>query len=1148
MKALTKFDLLEAPLLPGTTLIEASAGTGKTYTIAGVVLRLILEQALPVERILVTTYTELATAELRDRIRRLLRETLTAFTTGGSPNEFIEGLRRRNQHDPRATDRLRLALQTFDEAAIYTIHGFCQRVLKDRAFESGALFDAELITDQSMILIEMVDDFWRSHFYTASPLLVAAATTHKLTPASLRRDLEDLIKKPTLEIRPALDDDDDDPGKELLATWEMARSCWLRHGVALRTIFQNLAWAKQHYNDSDVTSNLERLDRMFAASAIVDGNSEVIGFFSSSKLAKHTRVRHNPPKHEFFDLCERLVALERTFILRLRAKFLRWARKEIGRRKLDRNVLFFDDLLSLLHDSLGRPGGEQLAESIRKRFSAALIDEFQDTDPIQYAIFERIYSGDSEFLFFIGDPKQAIYGFRGADVFTYLAAAREANRRYTLTKNWRSESGLVRAVNTLFGLNTNTFLLEGISFEPVEAASKADEKPLTLKGKRPAPFQLWLEASEASIANKDAEPVLLDALASEIVRLLESSAMIGDRPLAPRDLAILVGTNREARQVQETLLERRVPTVIYGAANVFESAEAKELLVILAAVIEPGQERAVRAALATEILGLTSEELLKLETEDQLWEVRLQQFQRYHELWRERGFIQMLRTVVSEQGVRPRLLSYPDGERRLTNLLHLGELLHRMCVEDQLGMSGLFKRLGELIRSPEIQSEEYELRLESDEAAARIITIHKSKGLQYGIVFCPFAWKNPPTRSRSNSRQTSKQQEKNVIFHDGDKIILDLESLPSSVAAQEEETFQEKMRLLYVALTRAEHRCALVWGNFKNGQKSAPAHLFGPWPETMAGLRDQPNIVSLPLPEATKSSYRSEEYVPSEFQARRFERTLDRAYGIASFTRLLSDQIEEPEVPEDDAIETIAPERAAVVDDSALKGIAAFSRGSGPGTCLHHIFEELDFTNPSDLGSLVTTKLQAFGITGFDQVITETVEKVLAAPLDPKQPDLKLANIGRGARLSELEFYFPLGRVTHQKLAGLFPDERLHFQTMSGFMKGFVDLIFRHRERFYIVDWKSNWLGPSPESYSQETMDEEMESKFYRLQLSIYTVALHRFLRARMPGYSYETHFGGVFYVFLRGIEPGRPDLGIWRTRLEPDFVDRLSGLFDHDA
>jgi len=574
--------------------------------------------------------------------------------------------------------------------------------------------------------------------------------------------------------------------------------------------------------------------------------------------------------------------------------------------------------------------------------------------------------------------------------------------------------------------------------------------------------------------------------------------------------------------------------VIYGAANVFKSREAKELRLILAGVIEPGQERKVRAALATEAFGLTSEELMAVAADDQRWERYLQQFQRYHELWRESGFIQMLRSAILEQGVRARLLSYVDGERRLTNLLHLGELLHRMCVEGRLGMTGLLKQLSELIGGTDIQNEEYEVRLESDEDAVRVITVHKSKGLQYPIVFCPFSWKDP-----------WGPKDENVIFHENNKIVLDLAGAEASRNTQGEERLQDKMRSLYVALTRAEHRCHLVWGNFKGGQESAPAHLFGTWASGgIARLSHSSNIASSPLPQSTESHYRAEEQAAPTLQARRFERDLDRTYGIASFTRLLSDQLQAPEIPEDDAIESPEPDPTTIPEEIALEGMAAFPRGTSPGTCLHHIFEELDFNQPSELDSLVRAKLQAFGIPGQDRVVSEMVNKVLAVSLDPAQPDLKLSALPSAARLSELEFYFPLSRINHRQFSKIFPDKRLRFQSISGFMKGFVDLIFEYQGRFYILDWKSNWLGPNPESYSRTAMDAEMESKFYHLQLSIYTVALHRFLGARMAGYDYETHFGGVFYLFLRGIDPARPALGVWRTRPEADVIKRLSRAF----
>lgn len=1138
MNPRVKFNLAETPLARGQTLIEASAGTGKTYTIAGIVLRLVIEHGFEIDKILVTTYTELATAELRDRIRRLLRESLTAFEEGHSPNEFIERICLQKQELPQAKRRLELALQTFDQAAIYTIHGFCQRVLKDRAFESGTLFDAELITDESTILNEIVDDFWRRQFYAANPLLVAAAATHNLTPATLRRDLDDLIKKPTLEVRPAYDSAQEKLSAELIMThWEAARSCWLRDQAAVRARFERLSWAKKAYsNPVEIASRFLELEVIFDPVAKLAGNGGAIVFFSSGQIAAGTRKQERPPEHEFFRICEALSEAGRSFARAIRAKFLASARSELVRRKVERNVLFYDDLLSRLHNSLGGSGGEALAESVRKRFHAVLVDEFQDTDPVQYAIFERIYAQSEAPVFLIGDPKQSIYGFRGADIFTYIQAAQKADYHYTLGYNWRSEAGLVDAINTVFGLSSDPFLLEGVSFAPVAAAGAADETPLTHDGKKSAPLELWLQEEE--IKNKEEEQHLPAMLASEIVRVLSSNHTIGERRVAAQDLAILVGSNREAQTVQEALRARRVPSVIYGAASVFKSREAKELQLILAAVVEPGQEGKVRAALATEALGLTSEELVALAGEDQRWESILRQFQHYHELWKERGFIQMLRTVVTEQGVRSRLLSYVDGERRLTNLLHLGELLHRLCVEGQLGMSGLSKHLNELMLGNDLQSEEHELRLESDEKAVRVITVHKSKGLQYGIVYCPFAWRDPWVH-----------REANVVFHDHGQVVLDLAAGEASVEAQKLERLQDQLRLFYVALTRAEHGCSMVWGNFRSGQKSAPAHLFGPWKSSeIRRLQGQRNIAMRSLPTISDQVYEAAAEAASSLRARRFERVLDRSYGIASFTRFLSEQIEEPAIPEDDAVETIAPDSPVVAEDSALEGIAAFPRGTAPGTCLHHIFEELDFTSRSELDSLVKSRLQAFGLIGFDQVVSEMVEKVLTVSLERAQPDLKLSNVGRSARLSELEFYFPLTQVTQEKLAQVFPDKRLRFHAVSGFMKGFIDLIFRNQDRFYIVDWKSNWLGPSPESYTQEAMDAEMESKFYHLQLSIYTIALHRLLKARLPGYSYETHFGGVFYLFLRGIEPSRPELGVWRTRLKANFVEHLDEIFGHDS
>lgn len=1052
-----QFDAIQTPLRPGRTLIEASAGTGKTYTIAAIVLRLIVEKDLLIREILVTTYTELATAELRDRIRRLVRAAFLAFQGTGTaqdePNELIAALLERAGDRNLAASRLNFALQTFDEAPIYTIHGFCQRMLKEHAFESGGLFDAELIMDQTHILREIVDDFWRSHFYERDPVLVALLDTG-LKPEKLLALLFRLTNNPTLVVEPALEGQFD----ELL----------------------------------------RKLVREANENAVSEATKERV-------------------------------------LISLQAKFLAWARAELKRHKVAQNLLSFDDMLTRLRDSLGGVGGGALAASIRGRFKAALVDEFQDTDPIQYEIFQEIYRAGDCSHFFIGDPKQAIYGFRGADVFTYIGAAQATapEQQFTLGTNWRSEAGLVEAVNAIFKSRKDPFVLDGIGFEDAKSAGKADLAPLKFGKTQKPPLQIWRALAPKPVTVPEADELVLTAVPAEIARLLHRETRIGETRVEPQNIAILVRRNKEAQMMQDALRAAGIPSVLYAGANVFKSREALELERVLTAVIEPAHERLIKAALTTEMMGLTGESLQALSADESSWEERILRFQRYHLRWRESGFIQMLRTFILEEQVRERLLGFPDGERRLTNLLHLAELLHRLCEESRLGMGGLVKRLGEQIRDRNAgREDEYELRLERDEKAVRIVTVHRSKGLEYDIVFCPYSWR---------SQEIQKNDE--LLFHKNDRLILDLEKNETHRAVQRRESLAEELRLFYVALTRARHRCYFVCGNFRNEADSAPGYLLGAegggqaWEATASTLQEVDEIELLeldsikpqPLPPAVTDQ--------TELSARSFSRALDRHYGIASFTRLITGREKEPLAPEYDTIEAAEVETAPA---KPLAGMFAFPRGTAPGTCLHHIFEELDFADLGNLAEIVRRRLRAFSIAGFDEIVCEMVPKVLNVAL---QPGFTLAGINRDARLPELEFYFPIRKVASESLADLLKDERLRFPPMSGFMKGFIDLIFEHEGKFYIVDWKSNWLGPDLESYTAESMATEMERKFYNMQLHIYVVALHRFLRARLPGYDYEKHFGGACYVFLRGVEPGRAELGVHRARPSTKFVESLSQL-----
>jgi exodeoxyribonuclease V beta subunit len=1168
MQARQNFDIRRSALTSELTLIEASAGTGKTYTISGLVLRLVLEKRLAIEEILVTTYTELATAELRERIRDLLFQALTGFQTGESEDELIQPLLSQYRSDEQAQHRLSIALQSFDGASIYTIHGFAQRMLRDRAFESGALFDAELITEQSDILHEITDDFWRLHFYLGEPIVTTFALKNGLTPERFFRHIIELTRNPKLVVIPSSGANIETLKDECGVIWNRLRLCWGREEGQIRAIFKQNSWAKfTHGNADKMAVLLAQLGNCLSDAAGAQDQMECLKKFALSDILRSVRTGQSAPQHELFKLCERLLIIEKDLCVGLQAEFFAWALQEMKRRKVQRNVLSFDDLLTRLDEALDGEGGETLAVAIRERFKAVLVDEFQDTDPVQYSIFQKIY-GRNRAVYFVGDPKQAIYGFRGADVFTYIAAAAGAPNQFTLGKNWRSTTDLVRAVNRLFQLSAHPFILDGIPFEPVQAAGECDREPLTVNGSKEPALKVWLAIEAGPIKKEDADRLLSQAVAAEIARLLGGKAMIGARQVQPWDIAVLVSRNEEARIMQEALTSLDIPSVLYSTTNVFQSPEAGELEYILGAVSEPGNERLIKAALTTDTLGVTGNDLDTLMLDDDAWNARLLQFQKYHQLWVEKGFIQMLRTLLLEQGVRSRLLSYPSGERRLTNMLHLSELLHALCVESRLGITGTLKRLAEQMQNPDAsRSEQYEQRLEKDEKAVRIVTIHKSKGLEYEIVFCPFCW--------SDAEPYSGQ---GVIFHQNGNLTLDLEKSDANQRAQRSELLAEKMRLLYVALTRAKHRCYLIWGDFKAGRKSAPAYLFGVpnaqealeeldrHSKTVTGARIREEVeLSLggetaieiaDLPSVQAQPYQLGAEAGLELRPRVFDRVIERTSVITSFTGLIRGHELVPESPDYDTAETLPDDETEANVEAPCTGIFAFPHGTRPGTCLHQILQEVDFSDLKNTAEIVSRNLRAFSIHGFDEVICEMIRKTVSVPLESARPDFTLSRIAAAARLPEMEFYFPISAVTSAKLAQVFAEhgahfadvipsmiDRLKFRPMSGFLKGFIDLVFEYQDRFYLVDWKSNWLGPKPDAYASAAIEAEMARKFYNLQLSIYTVALHRFLRARKPGYDYGLHFGGAYYLFLRGIEPGRPEFGVHRMKLPANFVEKLSTL-----
>ncbi len=1173
--------------LAGVHLIEASAGTGKTYTITSLYLRLLLERGFTPEEILVVTFTEAATKELGDRIRDRLQECLAVFEGGISRDPFLLDLAARFGVDDEARARLVNGIRSLDLAAIYTIHGFCRRVLEECAFESGTLFETGFLASDADLLQEVIDDYWRTRSSGWSPLFTAYLHHIGCHSDSLFADLREPVARAVADSMAALllppaaasPEVDEALLPELLALWGAER----QDIVALLND-KALSQARDNYNAANVAAWSGSLDR-FAVAPAAPLSMAALEKFAAASLAQATKKGKTPPHHPFFDLAQQLVDALEAAHQALRREVIGFAAAELPRRKREQGVLTFDDLLLNVCQGLAGPSGAALAARLARRFPAALIDEFQDTDPVQFAVFRRIYEGArTTAMFLIGDPKQAIYSFRGADVFTYLAAARSTDNRHTLVTNYRSEPGLIAALNHLFirhGEARPVFVFPEIAYLPVRAGKK--EGALLTADDGGAPLTFWTFAATAS--RDEAKERIARGVAVGIGRLLAASrsseALVGDRPLAAADIAVLVRSHADGEIIRAALEARRIRAVIYSQDSVFSGKDAWELQLVLTAAHEPLHDRRLKTALATSLLGRDAAGLVRLEEDERAWEEVIDRFTTYQRLWRDQGFATMFSELLRREAVKERLAAGRDGERRLTNLRHLLELLQGAAHYEGLGPAELLAWLAKRRREAGRLGDEEQLRLESDRHLVKIVTIHKSKGLEYPVVFCPFLWEGSPV-----VRGTAKGL---VSFHDGDGVLrMDLggPELERHRLRQRTEALAEDMRLLYVAMTRAKHRCYCCWGRVKTSRSDISAasplgYLLHPVAasgdnDLVSALADyfadlDEAAVLAPLAQlvegaggavAVRPLPREEEggvAVPAE-EARlapplAFHRTLADDWSIRSFTALTRGGEGHGAVLAD---EFAVPVASPVVADGAAS-IFSFPRGARAGTCLHAIFEELDFGEARGEAArrLVQESLVRYGFgEEWTGTLVEALARIVATPLDPADPALCLARIGTADRLNELEFHYPLARVTPRGLARIFAAHRadlalgelperlgeLVFSPGDGFMKGFVDLIFVWQGRFYIVDYKSNHLGDTLDWYGPPQLARAVAEAHYGLQYHIYVIALHRYLALRLgAAYDYDRHFGGCCYLFLRGMDPAAgPGHGVFCERPARALVEAL--------
>ena len=1213
--------------LDGDLLVEASAGTGKTYALTTLVVRLIVESGRRIDDLLIVTFTVAATGELRTRVRDALRDALEVARGNdegaGLAAELVRRWSAERIDQEEIESRLASAIRDFDRANVMTIHGFCQRALTEFAFFARIPFGFRVSGDDKADVAAAVRDFWRQHVAPEPISLLHVARADGFSLDALGQWVGAHHAKPSV-IRRVTDFADEyaSANAARLAAFQAAREAWddLEQREKFLDALKTLKWNKNQ--------NAARREEVRRALDADDPDLLPLrhaGYFGRQALS--TKLRRRPPQElpdipifDHFDVLgnssDKMCEL---WLPDRRRRVLENTRKSLRHNTWKHRRLSFNALLTELDHALAGEEGAMLAQRIRARYPVALIDEFQDTDRLQARIFETIYPSavagreaapPRGGLMIVGDPKQSIYRFRGADVFAYLGATAQGcdMRKLSLKRNYRSSPALVEAVNAVFR-RANPFLRpEQIQFEKVRAATRRSDGLRTrgqVSDTRPFQLRLFPGTADGKGWNKgDLNETAADHAADEIAQLLtlarDGRAMIASSGTSQRlvggDIAVLVRTGEQGRTIARKLRERGVQSVEMGIDSVFETLEASQLKHLLRALAADPAEynfpSLLRGALATDLFGLSMSDLAKLQDDDDTWTRWTAWARDWRDTWGERGVATLIRRLLfaEDTNCASHLLEYPDGARRLTNVLHLTELMQEAEADARLSPQGLVEWFARASANPEPGDEGAQLRLESDEQLVKIVTIHRSKGLEFPVVFCPFAWDG---RGRPRTAKTAEYHE-----DDGDVAVLDLDPSDEAIAKEWIEEQADELRLLYVALTRAKYRCVVTWARVRFGENAPLAWLIHR-PELLAKstLEEQLNANAAHVRSLNGTAWLAEverfadgaseaiattvldgsASVPRRMNenlelpgleplaARHLDRELRRIRQRTSFSALTSDvgaamtsaEHDDVDQPDHDQELVVTNDSDSITHEAEPEPrtgdrLDVFTVPSGfrPGNCLHEIFER-NVEPDADLDEICRDVLAKYRIDAQWQPVARTmVENTLNAPLESPIDGsvFRLAEVDRP--ISEMEFHLPLNGMDRARIARCFaahgyrhgiPDSS---SGIDGFLHGFIDVVARHGERWYVMDYKSNRLGDNIRAYSAQAVRDAMAAHGYAAQYLFYLTALHRFLRLRLPDYDYERHIGGVFYLFVRGMSPDIPGQGIYRDAPARACIEAIDACF----
>ena len=1203
---MTPFEIMNAPLT-GVNLVEASAGTGKTWNIEALTVRLMLDKRRLPADILVVTFTEAATQELRERIYKRLIEVIRVLRQPDEAGEdpFLKACAETYGKEGAAAEHLRhleRCKQRFDESSISTIHGFCKNVLSEFSHLTRTDIDVTIETEGSGALVDdAVDDFWRG--YNAREATAFGGMLAPLLYGPLKRETLQKRMKLVLrqhEVHVLMPDPPEGLSgenvmevlqrlqqvrEEIIALWSRDHAV-IRQQVADTKIRQ--AGLDKHFDaiEAELFAFLDQPLDYSAPGAKVQPSRVGARFLSTGQLNKGHTYRSEHPVHALVDEALELAA----YIADSEQRRALHTIRQLYRDRCARDgVTTFDDLLrnvalSLREDAPENGGSGELHAGLRKRYPAALIDEFQDTDPVQFEIFRRIFidhADDSRLLYLIGDPKQAIYMFRGADLRTYLNARKMVKNQYSLEVNFRSSANMVDGVNALFE-GPYSFINPELTFQPARANqeqnpffSKVDledagyagnERALHFPKIGSAPYQSKAKATMAAVGwtARHIARSLESARRGEATGFLQEDGAV--KPLSAGDIAVLVSSNSQARLVKDRLAELGVPAVVGGETSIFETDDARLVNLMLDVLVDPQRLASIRTLLASRLCGMSASRIAELMQDDLRWSEVLGHFAQARLEALSRGVLAGLRYMNDKLGIDSRLISWSDGERRITNMRHLGELLDLEQRRGHRNLAGLTQWLRSRRNDPGLQSSDStQMRLESDENRVVIMTMHSSKGLQFPVVYTPFLWES---RSKSTGEalyfDETRQQ---FTFDIQNEYAKQLRSIrgeegdtQEGFQRQDAENIQDRVRLLYVAVTRSKYRCYVPHAMVLTSRTTSATSPFA------AMLLRDPSADLVQWHDLSR--YDRAVDADKEDLFTDLLNQLDTTRFCVYEAPAVADVRYQPDSTPDELVHRVFPQaylhrmaqHVRVESYSSLKPVSdtngdtpelpdrndgsifAFPRGAHTGNFWHYLFETIDFTDSATFLPVIRQGLQDYGFeSGWEQEVLRMVTQVVQADMD----GFRLCDITPNRGLREMEFFLPyddkaLMRFI-EEVAGI-PGAATDAgpATIQHYLTGFIDLLIEHEGRYYIVDYKSDYLGDKAEDYGIESINLHMRKNKYNVQYHLYAVALYLYLSNRLEDVRFEDVFGGVRYVFLRGID-ATGTYGLYADRPDPARIQRVA-------